>query len=269
MKPATDILRKRIAANSSPAAGYRNFLQSGALAVAFVVCGATAFCQAPHMYHPMHHNMPPGQAAAWFNTIRGYNPAWLQPIRIELPGEGTVSVYSGSAQPVGQMGSPAQLSVNAGHLYRLRIADMPEFPGEQVFPSVELLDHLHPPAGQENDFPVPIVFTADDIKLAVEGRLVTKVIYLEQPQLAVTRDPLRGEIPQSISPADNALLEADQRGRPIAIIRIGGRIPSEYGMPLWYYGTGGAVNLQPYPSTPAGVARLSSKKNSGTEFAGR
>ncbi len=240
-----------------------------ALLALLCCCSATQAQQ--QGYHPMHHNMPPGQAAAWLNSIRGYNPGWLQPLRVELPTSATISVYSAGPEPVGHLTSPAQFSVNAGHYYRLRLADMPEFPGAEVFPTIELLDHLHPPAGLEHDFPIPIVFSTDDIRLALDGQLVTRVVYLEQPQLASTRDPLRSEIPQSVSPADNALHAADRLGRPMAIVRIGGRIPMGPNMPLSYYGTGGAVDLNPVRSAPApaGVARLSNAAQSGAAMVRR
>lgn len=234
----------------------RSLRRCGAV-LALVCCCQTAVGQQDPGYQPLHHNMPPGQAAAWLNTIRGYNPAWLQPVRVELPTAGTVAVYSASPEPTGLLTSPAQFSVNAGHHYRLRLSDMPEFPGAEVYPSVELLDHLHPPVGQEQDFPIPIVFSTDDIRLALSGKLVTRVVYLEQPQLAAMLDPLRREIPQSVAPADNALLEADRLGRPMAIVRIGGRIPSGPDMPLSFYGTGGGVQLTPVTAAGAGMVRLS------------
>lgn len=236
----------------------RKLLLRALAAVITAACCQSGFGQIRDGYYqPMHHNMPPGQAAAWLNSIRRYDPMWMQPIRIELPTEGTISVYSASPAPLGQLTSPAQFSINAGHHYRLRLADMPELPAVEVYPSVELIDHLHPPAGQEHDFPIPVVFSIEDLRLALEGKLVTRVIYLEQPQLANSRDPLRGEFPQTVSPADNALFEADRLGRPIAIVRIGGRIPLGPDVPLSFFGSGGPVDLTPAPSTGVGVARLS------------
>lgn len=227
-----------------------------AILLAFLCSCQAARGQYEDGYHPLHHNMPPGQAAGWLNAIRGYSPVWLQPVRVELPTEGTVSVYSSSPEPLGQASTPAQFSINAGHLYRLRIADMPEFPGMEVYPSVELLDHLHPPVGLEQNYPIPVVFTTEDIRLALAGQLVTRVVYLEQPQLAAAMDPLRREIPQTVAPADNALQEADRLGRPMAIVRIGGRIPSGPDMPLSFFGTGGAVVMYQAPASQDGTVRL-------------
>ena len=93
------------------------------------------------------------------------------------------------------------------------------------------------PEGRAADYPIPVVLTEADIREAIDGRMVTRVVYLEQPQLAAMLDPLRREIPQSVNPADNALQEADRLGRPMIIVRIGGRTPSGDYMPyhvLWF-----------------------------------
>ncbi len=139
---------------------------------------------------------------------------WLQPVRVELPSSGQVSVYSATVDPLATIEAPAQFSVNAGHIYRLRVTDMPEFPDVEVYPSIEILDRLHPPAGQEANYPIPIVLSAADLKEAIDGRMVTRVIYLEDPKFASQLDRLRAEVPQTIAPTDNALQEAGKLGRP-------------------------------------------------------
>ncbi|MEZ6128031.1 MAG: hypothetical protein R3C59_05080 [Planctomycetaceae bacterium] len=199
----------------------------------------------PGYHQPLSQHSPPGQTAAWFNALRNYDPTWLQPLLIQVPGGGQVDVYSGSAEAIGGEWSPVLVAVNAGHVYRLRISNMPQYPGFEIYPTVELIDHLHPPIGREDEFPIPIVLTEKDLKLAEAGQLVTRVIYLEQPQLAQQLDPLHREIPQSVEPQDNALWEADRLGRPMAVIRIGGRRPSANSPPS-YYGTGGRVQMRQY-----------------------
>ncbi len=211
-------------------------------------------------YHPLSEKMPPGMAAAWLNQLRRYDATWLQPLSIEVAGGGTVELFSGSNVPVGAAMSPALVAVNAGHLYRLRITNIVGFPGVELFPTVELLDRLHPPAGMEDHYPIPIILTADDIRMANLGQLVTRVVYLEQPQIAQVIDPLRREIPQSVTPAENALKEADRMGRPMAILRIGGRQPSA-GSPMSFYGSGGAAQFRAatepvQPNPDAAVVRL-------------
>ncbi len=229
-------------------------LRSAVLLTAVFAFGSTVLAQGFHQ--PLSQHTPPGQAAAWLNYIRQYDANWLQPIQLEVQGGGSLEVYSGSNQSMGMGQAPAIVAVNAGHLYRFRITNLPNFPGADIYPSVELLDRLHPPAGREDEFPIPIVITADDIQTAMNGQLVTRVIYLEQPQFAQTLDPLRREIPQAIPGSENALQEADRLGRPMAVIRIGGRRPSP-GSPMEFFGTGGAVQLRELP----GVQRPEENQN--------
>ncbi|MEO2014750.1 MAG: hypothetical protein ABGZ53_10305 [Fuerstiella sp.] len=210
----------------------------------------TAAAQTGSDYHqPLSQNSPPGQAAAWMNYLRQYDPAWRQPLSVDVAGGGQLEVFSGSNHPVGGATTPALVAASVGHVYRLRIGKMPAFPGTEIYPSIELLDRLHPPQGRENEFPIPIIITAEDIRTALNGQLVTRVIYLEQPQIAQELDPLRREIPQSVLPSDNSLQEADRLGRPMAIIRIGGRRPTA-GSSLSFFGTGGAVEIRQAATAP-------------------
>ncbi len=104
---------------------------------------------------------------------------------------------------------------------------MPDFPGVELFPSIEIFDRLHPPAGREYEFPVPIVLTADEIQQAIDGRMITKVVYLEQPQFAVTGDIAPALLNRVLPPDRNLLIEADRLGRPMILVRLGGRTPDE------------------------------------------
>ena len=237
-----------------------NYGTSWLLAIAVSLLGGlSAPAQDGDYYQPLDEKLPPGFTADILARVRQYDPTWLQPVRIELPTEGTVSVYSATPAPLATLAAAAQFSVNAGHFYRLRIADMPEFPGVEIFPSIEILDRLHPPEGTAANYPIPIVLTKIDLQEAVDGHMVTRVVYLEQPQLAATQDPLRREIPQSVDPAKNALQEADRLGRPMIIVRIGGRVPDGPDMPLSFFGSGGAFDIGESVPVDTGVVKLTDK----------
>ena len=67
--------------------------------------------------------------------------------------------------------------------------------------------------------------------MALNGKFVTRVIYLEDPLNAV---PVAtgADKPQSffeVRPTDDPLAIADQLGRPVAILRLGGRLPEATG----------------------------------------
>lgn len=199
--------------------------------------------QDTRFHQPLNQRTSLGESAAWLTHIRGHQSSWLQPVRISVPGGAEVSVYSGTGEPAGVTAAPATVAVNPGHTYRLRLAKMPEFPDAELYPSVEVLDRLHPPPGQAHRYPIPVPFSADDLRLALAGRLVTRVIYLEQPQLAQQLDPLNREVPQAVLPSANVLQEADRLGRPMIIVRMGARRPSPSHTSSMFFGTGGAAQL--------------------------
>jgi hypothetical protein len=90
---------------------------------------------------------------------------------------------------------------------------------------------------------VPLQFTEEEIAAAMDGRLVTKVIFLEQPNLA----PPAAQtfpIPTPDYPASvNILAEADMVGRPMAILRLGSRVPWAGGADEGFYGAGTPVYI--------------------------
>ena len=225
--------------------------------------------QAGDYHEPLSEKLPPGYTAAMLAQIRQYDPHWLQPVRVELPTAGTVSVYSASPDPLASITAPAQFSVNAGHIYRLRVTDMPEFPGVEIYPSIEILDRLHPPAGTAANYPIPVVLSANDLQQAIDGQLVTRIIYLENPRTASMIDPLRRQGLKQIVPTDNALQEAGFLGRPMIIVRIGGRVPDGSNMPSSYFGSGGAFDLGETVPVNTGVVKLSDRKKTRGALASR
>ncbi|MBX3440954.1 MAG: hypothetical protein KF774_01010 [Planctomyces sp.] len=183
---------------------------------------AVAEAQSSPRYYPLDHRVP-GQAGQWQTTIDRTRQGKLQVVEFLLPDGGHVSHAAGSDEA--PIAAPATTDLLVGRVHRFRISDLEEFPGIELYPSVEMLDHLHAPAGLERDFPVPIAITAEDIEAAIQNRLVTKVVYLEQPDLALPEPQNDGPHTTEFSPRANLLKVADERGRPIAILRLGGRRP--------------------------------------------
>ena len=168
-------------------------------------------------------------------------------LRVDLPTEGKVTVYHGPARTPYEVDAGRPFAFLVGHTYRFRIAAMPEYPGVELYPSVEILDRLHPPPGQELNFPIPLQFTEREIEAAMEGRLVTKVVFLEQPQLAPPTEQ-KNPIPTTeFLSSVNILAEADRAGRPMAILRLGSRVPWAGEYDPGFYGGGAPVYIPPPP----------------------
>ena len=64
------------------------------------------------------------------------------------------------------------------------------------------------------------------MKFALQGRYVTRVIYLENPRAAVPAIANANVQPYfDVGTMDDPLHIADQLGRPMAILRLGSRVP--------------------------------------------
>jgi hypothetical protein len=180
----------------------------------------------PGYYTPLDHREVPGKVGQWQLIAKPVLAGYFQPVQIQLPSTGEVTFFSpDQPQPVVSP-APASAGMLVGGLYRFRVAGMPEYPGVEIFPTVEVLDRLHPPTGQEAEFPIPVVITPEEIEAILADQMVTKVVYLERPQLASALEvDATGLVNYDVPATSNLLDTADQLGRPMAILRIGGRVP--------------------------------------------
>lgn len=201
---------------------------------------------------PLSQWQPPGTAARMVRAAGRASATWFQPTRIVLDGGGDVTVFHSRPASPFKQASPAQFGTLVGQMYRMKIENMPGLPGVELFPTIEVLDRLHPPRGQKHNFPVEIHIDRDDVDLALAGNLVTRVVYLEQPTLAAPFEFDEATRTRSLDKMDNALAEADRFGRPMAIIRLGGRIPSAQGEPQTFWGDGASVAISKPLVVPEG-----------------
>jgi uncharacterized repeat protein (TIGR01451 family) len=154
---------------------------------------------------------------------------YFQPVRIRVPEGARIALAID-----GQFTEPAEGDCLAGMLigavYRLQVAGIPNEPGVEVYPTIELIDRLYPPPGLALRFPIPIELTADELSLAAQGAFITRVIYVEDPLQALPVAEKGGRTQWiEAAPGDDPLVVADRLGRPIAILRIGNRDPASAG----------------------------------------
>jgi uncharacterized repeat protein (TIGR01451 family) len=125
-------------------------------------------------------------------------------------------------------GAPLNYGLKVGVGYRLRVSELPNRPGSELFPVIEIVGHLHRPPGIDPlKFPIRIVFGEDDFVDAFDRRrLVTQAIYLEDPEQAMPIALPKGEIPVvTLNPAEDPLKVGEALGRVMAIVRNGARRP--------------------------------------------
>ena len=196
------------------------------LLVGLVVCGQAAIAAAQAPVHYQHAGaMPPGAIGSLQLQRGGPLPGYFQPIEIRAP-QGTMvamAEQSGFGEP---QPTPIVTGLLIAPVYRLRVINIPMRPGFEVYPTIELVNRVYPPVGLEARFPVPIELTQQELEMALDGKFVTRVIYVENPETALpmVQDPRElGWF--EVAAHDNPLEVADRLGRPIAILRIGGRVP--------------------------------------------
>ncbi|HEY2251703.1 MAG TPA: hypothetical protein VGH74_11605 [Planctomycetaceae bacterium] len=205
-------------------------------------------------YFALDQSAAPGVAGKFAGVQRGFIPV-MQFVKVELPnstGEGSggqVDFYTNAQGESAAAASPAIAALRVGSVYRLKISDMPDFPGAELYPTIELIDRLHPPRGREVEFAIPITLTAEEIAMALEGRLVTKVIYLEQPDRAAPVRNTNAARNRLADPRENLLAVADEAGRPMVIVRLGGRLPDAAASESGFFGFGEPVQVLERPAS--------------------
>lgn len=181
-------------------------------------------------YQPRNHeftraDMAPGVVA---DIARMSNPrleGHVQPVRVLVPNGARVGVRMSNGY-VETNGAKASVGLMVGPVYRFKVTNIFNRPGRELYPSVEILNRLNPPKGLENDFPIEVVISQSDLEEAIEDRLVTKVIYLENPDTALPHRHLADKQPYlDVGGGEDPLRVARRLGRPMAILRIGSRVP--------------------------------------------
>jgi len=212
--------------------------------VALWILGTAAWRPAqPPGEHYLHHGvMPPGAIGGRQLQRGGPLPGFFQPVEIKVPHGALISLADDGQFDAARPG-PRKAGLMIGAVYRLRVSGIRLAEGQEVFPTVELIDRLYTPADQQQRFPIPIDIAEEDLRLALDGKFVTRVIYVEDPLRAL---PARDSAPATLwfeaAPGQDPLAVADGLGRPVAILRLGARLPDPsemadgsffFGSPPW------------------------------------
>lgn len=188
-------------------------------------------------HRPFSAAMPPGTLGDARALGRGPVAGYFQPVRFAGPdGARFALAQSGTFQDPEET---LMAGLLVGNVYRFRVTDIPGSEGAELYPTVELIDRTYPPPKLATLYPIPITLDEDDLQAALDGRFVTRVVYLEDPQtaLAVAEEPDSSraiDIPEN----QDALALADRLGRPVAIVRVGSLAPPSTPalMPQFFFG---------------------------------
>jgi hypothetical protein len=173
--------------------------------------------------------MPPGAIGSQRLERGGPLSGYFQPVRIRAPQGARIALASeagySSANPRTAQSNEALVGMQIGFVYRLRVTNVPNNEGVDIYPTIELIDRLYPPPGLALRFPIPIELTQDELELAAGGAFVTRVIYVEDPlnALPVSRHAGDEQPWTEAAAGEDPLVAADRNGRPVAILRLGSR----------------------------------------------
>lgn len=200
-------------------------------------------------------DLPPGVLGQARLAGRGCVAGYYQPIALTGPQGVMFSLARGGSfvEPVEVLNA----GVLVGSVYRFRVTSIPGVEGAELYPTVEVIDRTYPPPGLATRYPILIQLDQEDFDAAMSGQLVTRVIYLEDPDTAtpLEQTPLTNR-PVEVAEYQDAIEVADRLGRPVAIVRIGSVSPPKspalmpqffFGDPVW------APIYQPEIATPAAI----------------
>jgi len=210
----------------------------------------TAAAQRTGIHYNQRGDMPPGAIGNWQLQRGGPLPGYIQPVEITAPDGAEISLAL-EGQFEDPQPAPRLAGMLIGPVYRFRVTSIPLHPGLEVYPTVEVINRLYPPLGTELKFPIQVELTQDDLLLAAKGNMVTRVIYLEDPEQAIPARQNNGRQHWFEAAAGQDPLQvADSLGRPMAILRMGGMLP-QVGQPeaSFLYGS---PPLMIFPQPPRG-----------------
>jgi hypothetical protein len=170
----------------------------------------------------------PGAIGASRHPQPGPRPEWMlpaavQPVEISGPPGMLVSIETAAGwSPLRP--APLRMGLVVGRGYRLRIGGMSGREGEELYPSVRLLAKLDTPPGMAWRFPVEVAIEEADLRAALGGALVRRIVYTACD--AENRDL----VPTNwfdVQPGDDALEVARTLGEPVAEVVIGNRVPAD------------------------------------------
>jgi hypothetical protein len=146
-----------------------------------------------------------------FTTPHGMKVSWYAP---------TADGKAGFT--ANRIDAPGRYNFVQGAIYRLKLSDLPNRPGVELYPTVEVV-----PSNSLTDAflahsAVPIGFTNEDLDQVAAGNYLIKVVYLPNPafQEFVTTGP-EEVVSSRLEPGVDPIAEAHRRGSILLVVRLG------------------------------------------------
>ena len=117
---------------------------------------------------------------------------------------------------------PSKHNFPENGLYRLKLTNIPMRPGVELYPTLEVGPAMPRTSAFLAHNPIPVQFTDEDFNQVQSGNMVTKVIYLPDPEYQeLAMAGIDTLVSTRLDPGVDPIMEADSRGTILAIIRLG------------------------------------------------
>ncbi|MBN1910908.1 MAG: hypothetical protein JW818_14275 [Pirellulales bacterium] len=131
---------------------------------------------------------------------------------------------------------PGRYNFSQGAIYRLKLTNIsPSRPAVELYPTLEIAPTLPRTAAFLAHNAIPVQFTEEDFDQVLSGNMVTKVIYLPDPEFQELAQAGVGTLVSTrLDPGVDPIVEADRRGAILGVIRLGNRdlgLPGQPGGP--------------------------------------
>ncbi|MDR2642034.1 MAG: hypothetical protein LBC74_04495 [Planctomycetaceae bacterium] len=213
--------------------------------------GNANFPATPSMYYPMTLNVPydsPAGGAGVDSTVAP-NPIIPAPVLGNITAAGVAPSPNTSPNSTSQISfdspealiihydvrvpgafdsepliCPATHEFGHGKVYRLKLSNIPGRPGKELYPTLEVAPANPKTFAYLVHCPVPVSFTDNDFDQVLSGNLITKVIYLPNREFQGLATVGIGTIVNTdLEPGVDPIMEAQNRGSILAIIRMGNK----------------------------------------------
>ncbi|HEX6960287.1 MAG TPA: hypothetical protein VF175_00355 [Lacipirellula sp.] len=129
---------------------------------------------------------------------------------------------------------PGRQNFPQGAIYRLKLTNIPDRPGVELYPTLEVAPVTPRTDAYLAHTPIPVQFTDEDLDQVLSGNFVTKVIYLPDPEFQdLALAGVETLVSTRLDPGVDPIAEADRRGSILAIVRIGNldlQLPGQAGV---------------------------------------
>lgn len=175
-------------------------------------------------------NEPPGSLGFKSRIAHeGIGDDFFQAVRIIVPPGARVNPVH-SSESVDRAPN-STFGLNVGRPYRFVVSNIPLLQDLPLYPSIELIDRTYPPRGMEVRFAIPIELSAEDLRAAAHGSYIERVVYIEDPDLALPIATKRDSAQRvfDVAESEDPLAVASTLGRPVAVVRLGSIAPGPHG----------------------------------------